>query len=108
MTPETLNYILGGISIITTGAYLYNSLRKPQEKSRTIDALLEQRIKLEKDESDRRFSEIGKRMDEALTLAQNHTHTVDVKVDKLTGVVGDMGKEITKLTTIIEERIPKK
>jgi hypothetical protein len=50
-------------------------------------------------------------MDTALTLAQNHTHTVDIKVDALTTMVNGMNieitKEMTRLGTIIQERFPK-
>ena len=40
--------------------------------------------------------------------SNNHIHTVDTKVDKVQEIIASMGKEITKLGTIIEERIPKK
>jgi hypothetical protein len=55
---------------------------------------------------------MGTRMDAALALAQNHTHTVDVKVDTLIGSVNQMNLQltnaITRLETTINERIPKK
>ena len=42
-----------------------------------------------------------------MSLAQNHIHTVDIKVDKVVENVTRMSNEIVKLATIIEERIPK-
>ncbi len=73
--------------------------------------LLNLQVTNDRESTDRKFSEMGTRMDSALTLAQNHTHTVDVKVDSLTGVVNAMNIELTKgltrLGTIIEERFPK-
>jgi len=55
-----------------------------------------------------KFIDMGKRLDDAFLLAANHTNTVDVKVTELVKSVNIMGNEITKLSTIIEERIPKK
>ena len=51
---------------------------------------------------------MGEQIKEAFLLAANHTHTVDVKVDKLITSVDSMGKEMVRLATIIEERNPKK
>ena len=45
---------------------------------------------------------------DAFTLAQNHTHTVDTKVDKLIDAVVKAELGIVRLATVIEERIPKK
>jgi len=40
-------------------------------------------------------------------LGDNHIHTVEKKVDALSENVISMGKELVRLTTIINERIPK-
>jgi len=83
-----------------------------QKAVETKAELLAQQFKSEKEDNNRRFSEIGERLDKSLTLAQNHIHTVDTKVDTLTQSVNRMNlnltKEITKLATIIEISIPKK
>jgi len=83
-----------------------------QKEVETKAELLAQQFKSEKEDNNRRFSEIGERLDKSLTLAQNHIHTVDTKVDTLTQSVNRMNlnltKEITKLATIIEISIPKK
>lgn len=70
--------------------------------------LLAQQVEWEKIANEKKFSEFQVRLTEATLLATNHIHTVDVKVDKLGGTVTCMSNEITKLTTIIEERIPRK
>lgn len=49
-----------------------------------------------------------KNIHESFNLAQNHIHTVDTKVDKLVETVGQLSNEVTKLGTIIEERVPRK
>ena len=83
-----------------------------KEESAGRDKLFEQRIQWEKESNDKRFTELGARLTDSMTLAQNHIHTVDVKVDGLIGSVDTMNlqltNEITKLRTIIEERFPKK
>lgn len=71
-------------------------------------ALLAQQVQWEKELNEKRFTEMGVRIDRALTLAENHTHTVDVKVDALKEDVKKMGLSIEKLATIIDERVPKK
>jgi len=70
--------------------------------------LLAQQFSIERESNNRRFTELGERIDKSMTLAQNHIHTVDTKVDGLTKSVNEMSNEITKLATIIEERTLKK
>jgi len=68
--------------------------------------LLAQQFLSEKEDNNRRFNELGERITQSMTLAQNHIHTIDTKVDGLMRSVGDMNlnltKEITKLATILE------
>lgn len=105
LTPSNIMFVLGILGAIFT---VYNYFKNPQINSEKTDALLQQRVQWEKESTDKKFSEFGKRLEDAFLLASNHTHTVDVKVDGLIKTVGVMSNEITKLTTIIEERIPKK
>lgn len=70
--------------------------------------VLAEQVKSRNEENERRFLDMGCRLDTAMTTAQNHIHTVDVKVDTLIATVGTMSNEITRLSTIIEERIPRK
>ena len=69
--------------------------------------LLAQQFSIERESNNRRFTELGERIDKSMTLAQNHIHTVDTKVDVLTKSVNEMSNEITRLATIISERMPK-
>jgi hypothetical protein len=75
-------------------------------------ALLATQVEWEKIANEKKFTEFGVRLDASMLLASNHIHTVDIKIDKLIEVVNNMNIEttnqITKLTCIIEERIPKK
>lgn len=109
LTPSNITFVLGIMAIIFS---IYNYFRNPQIKSEKTDALLNQRVQWEKEASDKKFSDMGLRIDTAMTTAQNHIHTVDVKVDGLMKDVSLMNvaitKELTRLSTIIEERIPRK
>jgi len=128
LTPSNIMF---GIGIIGTIFTVYNYFRNPQIKNEEEHIRTEEQIKdkaslLSQKEvenkagvlaeqfkwfmeaNQQKFAEMGTRLDNAFTLASNHTHTVDVKVDKLVEVVTMMGNEITKLSTIIEERIPRK
>lgn len=79
-----------------------------QTKVENKTELLAQQFKIESESNNRRFVELGERIDKSMTLAQNHIHTVDTKVDGLTKSVNEMSNEITRLATIISERMPKK
>ncbi len=105
LTASNITFVLGILAIIFS---VYNYFKNPQTESEKKDALLEQKVQWQKEESERRFQEMGKRMDDALALAQNHTHTVDVKVDSLVQTVNEMDKSMTKIFTILEERLPRK
>jgi hypothetical protein len=82
-----------------------------QKEAEGKASLLAQQVQWEKESNEKKFTEFGVRLDTALSLAQNHIHSVDVKVDNLVATVVTMNlsltKEITKLGTIIEERNPK-
>jgi len=71
-------------------------------------AILAKQFEWFMDVNNKKFEDMGKRLDEAFLLASNHTNTVDTKVDKLIQSSNLMSNEITRMATIIEERIPKK
>lgn len=79
-----------------------------QKEMENKAALLEQQVKLAFEANEKKFADIMTRMDTNTALAQNHIHTVDTKVDVLKGEVADLKGAVIRLTTIIEERIPKK
>jgi len=70
--------------------------------------LTENQFKWYMDSNNQKFSEMGERLDKAFLLASNHTKTIDTKVTKLADDIGIMKQSITALSTIINERIPKK
>ena len=128
ITQENITF---AIAILAAIFAVYSYFRKPQ------DAIEKQQIRSEEDIKDKasildqravenkaeilakqfqwnmeavekRFSDFGIRLDKSYEMAANHTHAVDVKVDQLIGSVNRMSNEITRLSTIIEERNPKK
>lgn len=128
---DIMSLTSSGIMIIGVIFAVYFTFRKPQdslEKKQIIAGeelkdkatllqqkeaenkanVLAEQIKSRNEENERRFSDMGVRLDTAMTTAQNHIHTVDVKVDKLIDTVGAMSNEIVRLGTIINERIPKR
>lgn len=113
---ETIYLAIAIISGVTTAIMFF---RKPQEdldkreavNQKEVDgkaSLLSKEVEIKAIETDRRFLELGKRLEDAFLLAANHTNTVDVKVDKLIAVVTEMGKDIVRMQTTLEERLPKK
>lgn len=119
LDAQTISYILSFFALVGIAFTIYNHFQVPQDKldkKQAIDdaekdgaiTLLDERMKLEKESQLERFNRMGERLDQAFTLAQNHIHTVDTKVDRLIESVGGLGTNVTKLETIINERIPKK
>ncbi len=108
LTPSNITFVLSIMGIIF-GVFLY--FKNPQTNSEKQDALLEQRVQWEKEATEKRFSDFTVRLNDAMTLAQNHIHTVDTKVDGLINSVNimnlEMTKAITRLETTIHERFPK-
>lgn len=117
-----IGFILGILGIIGIIFAVYNSFRKPQEDlevkqvvaNKDLDnkatilaqkemenkaSLLAQQVVLQKETYDKKFAEMGVRLD-----------TLDTKLNELiiTSNVWhlDITKTLTKLSTIIEERIP--
>lgn len=73
---------------------IYRSYRDPQAKSETTDSILALEIKTLK---------------ESLTnLKDNHIHTLEKRMDDTSKNLTDLTVSVGKLSTIIEERIPRK
>ncbi len=105
LTTGNITFVLGIVGILFT---VYNYFREPQVKSDKTDALLAQQLQWSEQGTDRRFKDMQDRFDLLVAANQNHLHTVDTKVDALRNDFGKMEQSITRLSTIIEERIPKK
>lgn len=116
ITTSSILFILA-LGGAVFGIYIY--FRNPQEqldKKQALDqaiidgkaAVLAADLAGEKHATERRFTEIGIRMDKALELAQNHTHTIDVKCDKIIESVNLLAIQVGKLETKIDERTPRK
>ena len=104
-TKENIMFFIWGISMIFA-VYLY--FKRPQIDSEKQDALMAQRVQWQSEANERRFAEIQQSIKDAFTLAQNHTHTVEVRVGTLADNVSKAELAIVRLTTVIEERIPAK
>lgn len=116
---DKVSLTMSAITFIGIIFMVYNNFHKPQEKLEKDQALDEQRleskanilaqqVQWEKEANEKKFSEMGVNLKEVMTLTQNHIHTLDTKIDALKVIIEQMGREIVKLNTIINERIPKK
>jgi hypothetical protein len=122
LTPEILNYILGFIALMSVAFTIWGNVRKPvddmeikqvvankdldnkatilaQKEMENKAALLAQQVVLQKETYDKKFQEMGVRLD-----------TLDTKLNDLILTSNVWHLEITKilteLSTIIKERIP--
>lgn len=105
LTIQNLTFVAGAIGVIFT---IYNNVKNPQVDLEKKDALLSQQTKYNAESNDRRFTEVQNSFNALVLQSNNHIHTVDVKVETLNASVMAMSNEITRLGTIIDERIPKK
>lgn len=119
LDATNISYILSVVALISIVFTVYNHFQNPQaalDKKQAVDkedvegkaALLAQQLQWEKESNAAKFAELSARISESMTLAQNHIHTIDTKVDRLIENVGTMSNGVTELRTIINERIPKK
>jgi hypothetical protein len=104
----TIPNVVFALGIIGTIFTVYNYFKDPQISGEKKDALLAQQVQWQIEGTERRFKEIQESFNGLLLQSNNHIHTVETKVDAQTCTIAAMGIEIAKLTTIIEERIPKK
>ncbi len=105
LSPSNIVFILGLLGVLFS---VFNYFRNPQIQSDKVDALMEQQMKWFTEATEKRFNSMQQNFDSLLLQSNNHIHTVDTKVDKLHGIVEQTSKEVVKLGTIIEERIPRK
>ena len=108
ITSGQIGLAIGIVSLVGVAFTVYKSYRNPQVEVDTKAKLLAQQLEQTNKESDRRFTEVQNNVKDAFLLAQNHTHSVDIKVDNLTSVVSELKGEAIKISTILEERLPKK
>jgi hypothetical protein len=105
LSPSNITFALGILAIIFS---VFNYFKNPQIKADKTDALIQQRVQWTAESTERRFKEMNDNFRSLLLQSNNHIHTIDTKVDGLAKIVSVMSNEITRLATIIEERIPKK
>ena len=108
LNSEDLNYILAVIALGSIAFSVWNKVRNPQINSERKDALLAQQVQWQIEGTEKRFKEMQDNFKELLLQSNNHIHTVDTKVESLQNIVVGLSTEVAKLSTIIEERIPKK
>lgn len=104
LSPSNVVFILG---VAGTVFGVYKHFKDPQVASEKTDALMGQQLKYIVDANEVRFKTMQESFNQLLLQSNNHIHTVDTKVDKLHESIVQMGKEVVKLGTIIEERIRK-
>lgn len=105
VTTSGVTFILGVLGVIFA---TYKYFKDPQNEEEKKAALLAQQVNASMESVDRRFKEMQDNFKDLLLQSNNHIHTVDTKVEALSLAMSSMSNSITKLSTIIEERIPKK
>jgi uncharacterized protein HemX len=102
---QDLVFILGTLGVLF-GIYQY--FRNPQIAEDKKAALLAQEVKTTSTSVEQRFESIQKNFEGLLLQSNNHIHSLDIKIDAMNKAMTDMRVEVATLSTIIDERIPKK
>lgn len=105
ITPSNIVFVIGLLGVLFS-IFIY--FKDPQIAAEKTDALLKQQMGFFIDTTEKRFQTMQESFNKLLLQSNNHIHTVDTKVDKLYGSMDELGKQVVKLSTIIDERIPKK
>lgn len=105
LTPSNTLFVLALLTILFQ---VYKYFRDPQTANDKKDALLGQQLKSSSESVDMRFKTMQDNFSALLLQSNNHIHTVDTKVDVLVSTISQLGKDVVKLSTIIEERMPRK
>lgn len=93
LTSETISYLLGLAGLLGILFAVYNSYRKPQIQNN------ENGIKL-KEELDALKKEVHE-------IKNSHLVTVEKNIANLSQTIHDLALNVTRLSTIIDERMPK-
>ena len=98
ITAQTLYLILGciiGIGTIFGIVFgISRRITKPQAESARNESLFA--LQLQTMQAD------------LVNMRDNHIHTLDVKLDQTNVIVTQLSKDIVRLTTVLEERLPRK
>lgn len=130
LTPSNIVFLIG---IIGTVFGVYNLFHKPQQdlekkqivfdkdisNKATILAqkemenkadLLSQQVKLTNETNEKKFTELGLRLDNSTKDTQKEIHDLDIKLEVFTSSQTvrneEISKSLMKLFTILEERLP--
>lgn len=102
LTSANITFIIGLLGVLFT---VFNYFRNPQIQSDKLDALMKQNLEFIAREFNARFKSLDEQF---ANLRDNHVHTLETKIDNNNKDLARMAVEVAKLTTIIDERIPKK
>lgn len=132
-TTEIINIIMFGITAISVLFAVFFYFKNPQEKldkkqainevrdeerdknkatvlqqkeAESKATLLAEQVKWDKEANEKKFLEMGIRIDKAFEVAQNHINTIETEVKNQTVSIGALTNKMTELTTIISERLP--
>lgn len=105
LTPSNIVFVLGLLGVIF-GVFRY--FKDPQVESEKTDALMKQQLEFFTNTTEKRFQTMQESFNALLLQSNNHIHTVDTKVDRVHSSMEELGRQVVRLGTIIEERIPKK
>ena len=93
-TTEIIQNVVNIVMLAGMVFAVYKSFQNPLQRSEKTDAIIGEQVK--------------QLRIEFANLRDNHIHSLDLKIDGVASGVNLQAVEIAKLSTIIDERIPRK
>src|SRR5687768_13932197 len=90
---NTITFILGLVAIVSVLFNIYNTFRNPQIKADQTDIKFREEL-----------TSLQKTVQE---IKETHLRTVEQDIKNLTTAVNELSKTVVRLSTIIDERIPR-
>ena len=105
LTPANIMLVIGLVGLLFG---FYKAFYDPQKKSETNDLLQEQKMQSLREIYDTKLADVRDNIATLAIQSQNHIHAIDVKLEGIMAGLVSVNKDIVRLETIINERIPRK
>jgi len=120
---RNLSFLLGLITIGSIIFSIWMAVSKPQtdldkreatnqEEAKGKAEILAQQLQWETEANAKKFSEMQNGIKDSATLAQNHIHTIDTRLETFISLQNQKNEQFSgsliKILTILEERLPAK
>lgn len=103
LTTSNITFVLVLLGILFS---IYRYFRDPDESADKSISILQAQQQSDREGTDRRFKDVQENFDKVNALLHEHITSDGVKFESLNATQISMGKDLVKIATILEERLP--